>query len=456
MHPGQKPGREGINKNLTTKPVFFEQGFMPLLFLNINLGMNMKPVFQWTLFLLLLAGNKAKAQAPFITYFTPEIATTGDTIEINGFSFDSTIAVHFGDSLAASFTVVSDNKIKAVVGFCIQGFSDVKVTTLYGNNSRPGFQFIPTPYITSFSPVSAGQNGVITITGINLDPFNSITFGGVAGSVIQPGATSTSLQAIVGAGASGNVHIFNSFGGSSLPGFTYVSSIVPNFTFSPVSGSYFPPATIQFIDLTTSTAPITNWFWDFGDGGTSTLSNPLHIYSTAGTYAVKLSVNASGGSDTVIKLIQIGQLIERNICPGSSTHLVSDTGSSIQWQVSMDSLTFSDISNGPNYSGVNDDTLHLNNLPSSFYGRLYRCVVNGIIKNATYVVKFSNNWTGTVSSAWENPANWSCGTVPDSGTDVIINSGTVVLNTNTTIRSLRIAPGVSFTVAPGVVLTILH
>lgn len=418
--------------------------------------MNRKLIFQWTLILLLLAGNKAKSQAPFITYFTPETATTGDTIEINGFSFDSTIAVHFGDSLAASFTVVSDNKIKAVVGFCTQGYHNVKVTTVYGNDSRPGFQFVPTPFITSFSPTAAGQNDIVTITGINLDPFNSITFGGVPGSVIQPGATSTWLQAIVGAGASGNVHIYNNFGGSSLPGFTFLPSIVPNFTFSPVSGSYFPPATIQFIDLTTSSSPITGWFWDFGDGGTSTLSNPLHIYSTAGNYAVRLSVNASGGSDTVIIIIQIGQLIERNICPGSSTHLVSDTGSSIQWQVSIDSLTFANIANGPNYSGVNDDTLSLNNLPSSFYGRLYRCVVNGIIKNATYVLKFSNNWTGTVSLAWEDPANWSCGTVPDSGTDVIIYSGTVVLNTNTTIRSLKLAPGVSFTVAPGVVLTILH
>jgi PKD repeat protein len=42
---------------------------------------------------------------------------------------------------------------------------------------------------------------------------------------------------------------------------------------------------------------ITSWFWDFGDGNTSTLQNPSHIYTTPGTYNVCLlvtGVNANG------------------------------------------------------------------------------------------------------------------------------------------------------------------
>lgn len=56
--------------------------------------------------------------------------------------------------------------------------------------------------------------------------------------------------------------------------------------------------TIQFTDKSSS-AP-TSWAWDFGDGGTSTLQNPSHTYTAAGTYTVKLtSTNAFGKDDEV-------------------------------------------------------------------------------------------------------------------------------------------------------------
>jgi hypothetical protein len=75
----------------------------------------------------------------------------------------------------------------------------------------------------------------------------------------------------------------------------------------------------------------------------------------------------------------------------------------------------------------------------------------------TVTIKFGNYWIGAVSTSWEDPANWSCGTVPDTNTDVVINSGAVVvLNSNTTIRTLTIRPGANFTINPGYTLTITH
>ena len=44
-----------------------------------------------------------------------------------------------------------------------------------------------------------------------------------------------------------------------------------------------------------------NWLWEFGDGNTSDLQNPSHIYSTLGTFTVSLTVTNSYGSDTEIK-----------------------------------------------------------------------------------------------------------------------------------------------------------
>lgn len=59
-------------------------------------------------------------------------------------------------------------------------------------------------------------------------------------------------------------------------------------------------ASVQF----TNRAAGTNLrsFWSFGDGNTSTASNPSHTYAAAGTYTVKLVVTtASGCSDSIIK-----------------------------------------------------------------------------------------------------------------------------------------------------------
>ena len=37
---------------------------------------------------------------------------------------------------------------------------------------------------------------------------------------------------------------------------------------------------------------VTNWSWDFGDGGTDTIQNPIHTYSVYGNYIVCLTVGA--------------------------------------------------------------------------------------------------------------------------------------------------------------------
>ena len=67
-----------------------------------------------------------------------------------------------------------------------------------------------------------------------------------------------------------------------------------DFTVSPMSGQV--PLTVQFTDQ--SGGNPSSWTWDFGDGGSSTLRNPSHTYTFAGTFGVRLTVQGSGGSDT--------------------------------------------------------------------------------------------------------------------------------------------------------------
>jgi gliding motility-associated-like protein len=62
-----------------------------------------------------------------------------------------------------------------------------------------------------------------------------------------------------------------------------------------------PPYNISFTNSSTGPGTL-SWFWDFGDGSTSTNPNPLHTYSTPGNYTVSLATTSSVGcSDTLRK-----------------------------------------------------------------------------------------------------------------------------------------------------------
>ncbi|PKL58703.1 MAG: cell surface protein, partial [Methanomicrobiales archaeon HGW-Methanomicrobiales-5] len=61
---------------------------------------------------------------------------------------------------------------------------------------------------------------------------------------------------------------------------------VPVASFVSNANTGIAPLNVQFIDTSTN-SPISR-AWSFGDGGTSTVQNPVHTYSTAGTYTVTL------------------------------------------------------------------------------------------------------------------------------------------------------------------------
>ncbi|MFC1998855.1 PKD domain-containing protein [Chloroflexota bacterium] len=71
-----------------------------------------------------------------------------------------------------------------------------------------------------------------------------------------------------------------------------------SFNATPVSGT--TPLSVKFTDASTDA---TGWSWDFDNNGTadSTSQNPTYIYSTAGTYTVKLTVTGEGGTDDETK-----------------------------------------------------------------------------------------------------------------------------------------------------------
>ena len=77
-----------------------------------------------------------------------------------------------------------------------------------------------------------------------------------------------------------------------------VNVLPPNANFEATTTSGTPDLRVQFIN---NSVRYTQSDWNFGDGNTSTDTNPMHTYTTVGSYDVSLSVLGEGGTDLETK-----------------------------------------------------------------------------------------------------------------------------------------------------------
>jgi hypothetical protein len=186
--------------------------------------------------------------------------------------------------------------------------------------------------------------------------------------------------------------------------------------------------------------------------------NAITPVLSAGTHILKIYEITGGMNINYVSF----SVLDWVTCPGTTTTLVATTaiaGNSYQWQVSTNNGgSYTNISNGASYSGVTTDTLTIINTPAGLLNNIYRCnVTNGTTTPSTaYILKVADVWIGSISNAWETAGNWSCGSIPGTTTDVLINSGTPVINSTVNIRSLELDPSAQLTVTTGKQLKILH
>ena len=133
-----------------------------------------------------------------------------------------------------------------------------------------------------------------------------VSVAGGAFSKVTDVAANTTAATLTGF-ASGSysfyVSAFNS-AGNSAPSNTatvnFGASLQAAFSVNAISGI---AGQTNFVFTDQSTGTITSRLWVFGDGFTSSVQNPTHVFSIAGQYNVTLTVNGNGGSSSTSRTI---------------------------------------------------------------------------------------------------------------------------------------------------------
>jgi PKD repeat protein len=139
-----------------------------------------------------------------------------------------------------------------------------------------------------------------------------------------------------------------------------------NFSASSVSGCY--PLTVSFTNLSTGGAG--TWYWDFGNGATSTLQNPSATFINPGTYTVTLVATSPSGSDTESRVNYITVYSPPRFtfsatttagCPGFSTRFSANVTANAYGQLSY----VWDFGDGTSNSALDSPT-HIYATPGSY------------------------------------------------------------------------------------------
>ncbi|MCB0478866.1 MAG: T9SS type A sorting domain-containing protein [Crocinitomicaceae bacterium] len=110
----------------------------------------------------------------------------------------------------------------------------------------------------------------------------------------------------------------------------------------PVAGFTWSSSYVTGIFTNTSTGA-DSYLWDFGDGSTSTLENPLHVYSWKGDFVVTLTVTGECGTAVFTDTINLdvvgvdeNELVEFNLYPNPTNGEVTITFNQTLQNASLD------------------------------------------------------------------------------------------------------------------------
>lgn len=256
---------------------------------------------------------------PIVSSWSPTSGTTGTVVTFHGSHFTGMYAVIFGSDTAASYTVVSDSVLTAVVGPGSTG-SVILMNPNGWGGPVTNFTFIPlppTPVIKSVSPDTAYAGTTITIRGAHFTGANQVRFGGINAASFTVISDSL-LTAVTGSGGSGYVDVISAGGMGSQPGFTFMYPIPVVTSFSPDSGATGAIVTIHGSNFINAEAVLFG-----GDGASSftVLSDTLITAVVGGGASGPVLVQATHGNGSLTGFVYLqsaGDMVITSFSPDSA------------------------------------------------------------------------------------------------------------------------------------------
>ncbi len=322
---GQTEDYTVIFKSATTKPLtnFFTTTKAvavgsTVLFQDSSL--NAPTSWKWTFQGASLATSSSTLQNPSVNY--PTIGTYSvKLVTTNGFGSDSTTKISY-ISVTNSFNMCQASTSTTLAAGTL--YDSGGVTGNYSNNEYCSFLI---------NPGCAG-NGTVTLTftqfqGDNWNDYLTVYSGSTTASPIlgyfynlPPVLTSTNGALLL-------VWYSDSFNNNAGYTATWTSTVagtnppVANFTISNNNPPLNTPVT--FSDQTTN-VPIA-WNWQFSDGTSSTLKNPVKTFTNSGVQTITLTATNCNTLSTVIKTITVQAAPTISFSPNPITASVSCSGS---------------------------------------------------------------------------------------------------------------------------------
>ena len=238
---------------------------------------------------------------PTISSFTPTGGPFGTVVDIRGSDFSGALWVQFNQHNATSFTVDSDTEIHATVG---DGATTgpIAVATVSGTGYSSSSFTVPTPTITSFTPMSGPAGTSVDIRGTNFTGATFVTFNGVLATFMVD--SDSELHATVPSGGrTGPISVATPAGSALSSSSFAVAGGAPTITsFTPMSGRVGTSVDIRGANLTGATS------LTFGSkAATFTVDSDSELHATVPSGAINsyISVVTPVGSITAGSLFLV-------------------------------------------------------------------------------------------------------------------------------------------------------
>ena len=177
--------------------------------------------------------------------------------------------------------------------------------------------------------------------------------------------------------------------------------------------------TVNFNDLSTNSP--SSWLWDFGDGNSSTDQNPIHTYTSSGSYSVTLTATNANGTNSLTQTNMITVNLG-GFSPTNPSCIPATQNGTLGFGITNVNLNNLNVSSGNAIEGYSDFT----------------CDSTGLYVGLTYPISITHNSpTSHQCAVWidfNNDGSFSISEEVIRTTSSLTTTGSILIPSNSVLN----------------------